>query len=121
MTASQAGENSQPNNHERTIESSILTDLNSGKQRKKNNTARNILKPEKTYISTDAFPNSNRHNNCINFNIDFDLGISKIKDRRSVQNPLNPLIKIFAIQLMKLMASHSNVEKTHAGTKPLTS
>jgi hypothetical protein len=44
--------------------------------------------------STNAPQNSNRHNNCLNFNINFDLKFSKIKDGTDVQNPKDPLIKI---------------------------
>jgi hypothetical protein len=39
--------------------------------------------------------------NCINFNINFDLEFSKIKDRTDIQNSKNPLIKILVKKSMK--------------------
>jgi hypothetical protein len=59
LTTSQAGENSQTNGLEHTIESSILTDQILRKQQRKNDTARNILKPAKKSTSTYASHNSN--------------------------------------------------------------
>jgi hypothetical protein len=95
FTASQAGENSQTNGIKHNIESSILTHQASRKPRRKNDTARYIFKPAKKYSSTNASRHnncinfninfdpasqkSNRHNNCINFNINFDLEVSKIR------------------------------------------
>jgi hypothetical protein len=98
LMASQAGENSQTNGLEHTIESSILTDL--------------ILKPAKKSSSINASQNSNQHNNCIN--LDFDLEFSKITDRTDVQNSKIPLIKILVKKSMKQIASNSNVDNTQA-------
>jgi hypothetical protein len=53
-------------------------------------------------------------NNCINFNINFDLEFSKIKGRTDVQNSKNPLIKILVKKSMRQIASNSNVENTQA-------
>jgi hypothetical protein len=64
--------------------------------------------------SKHAFQNSNRHNNCIKFNINFDLEFSKIKNRINVQNSKNPLINCFAKEPMEQIASISNVENTYA-------
>jgi hypothetical protein len=57
------------------------------------------------------------HNSCINFNINFDLEFSKIKDRANVQNSKDPSVKIHDKKLQKPMeqiASDSNDENTHA-------
>ena len=91
LTASQAGEKSQTNGLEHTIESKSS--------------------------STNASQNSNGHNDCINFNINFGLEFSKIKDRTDVQNSKNPLIKVVVKKSMKQIASNSNVENTKARTK----
>jgi hypothetical protein len=61
LTASQAGENSQTNGLEHTMESSILTDLILRKTAEEDDTARNILKTAKKSSSTNASQNSNRH------------------------------------------------------------
>jgi hypothetical protein len=57
LIASKAGENSQTNGIEHTIESSILTDQSSRKMRRKNDTARNIFNPAKKSSSTNASQN----------------------------------------------------------------
>ena len=56
-------------------------------------------------------------NNIINFNINFDLEFSNIKDRTDVQNSKNPLIKILVKKSMRQIASNSKDENTQAWTK----
>jgi hypothetical protein len=99
LTASQPGKISQTNGFGHTMEwleqYSNGPDLqeNGRKQWKKNDT-RKIIKPAKRSIRINVLRYSNRHNNGINFKINFDLAFLQDKDRTTVQNSMYPFIEI---------------------------
>ena len=123
LTASQARENSQTNDPEHTIVSSIQTDLIF----RRNHEGRAVLsKPSlnrrRSWDRATRFKTQNRHDNSITgySNINLDLGFSEIKDKATVPNPLNPSIKIFCWKSMYQTASNRNIESPLARSKLLT-
>jgi hypothetical protein len=84
LTASQAGENGQTNGLEHTIESSILTDLIHRKTAEEVRYCKKHTQTSEEVQFNQCISKFNRHSNCINFNINFDLELSRIKDETDV-------------------------------------
>ena len=90
LTASRAGENSQTNDPEHTIVSSIPTDLIFRRDHERRAVlSEPSLNRRRSWDRATRFKTQNRHNNSINSNINLDLGFSEIKDETRIPNPLN--------------------------------